>query len=502
MHSTSNFGPTVTCIQGSIVGTTVGDVDAFFNIPYASNSGAADRFLLPRDSLPWAGIRDATRPGPVFPQTQSRLTAVMGTTAGFATQSEDAFSVNVWAPSRTDAKGDAVHEGAALPVLVWIHGGGWLTGGAPLQWYHGDRLARSGRVVVVGVNYRLGALGNLYLPGQTDGSMALHDLVAALRWVHANIASFGGDPLQITVCGQSAGAWYTTALASSPLAEGLFRQAILLSLPGSIKPQAPEQAASLARRFCELLDVPADAQALRQLSVQQVLEGQTAFAQAHPVFADIPPTFLPIVSDVLPEDLISAAAAKAPKIRFLLGTLPDEMGAFFAHNPRVLGASDAETLARFQSCFGNQGADLLSARRRERPHLDNYAHLLRAVSDEIFREPTQRFASRIAAAGHDCFVYEFEQASQVPRVGACHCFELPFLFDNFEAWSNALMLRDIDIERSRHVAADFQSAIIGFTESGDPNNDRLPYWPPYSNGRRDAMKFGAAAVGTFSVTGV
>ncbi|MCI3208295.1 MULTISPECIES: carboxylesterase family protein [Pandoraea] len=482
--------PRAICDSGELAGATHHGVDAFFDIPY----GTAQRFALPSAPQRWQGVRDATRPGPVFPQAPSRLSAVMGDTQGFSHQSEDAFTLNVWTPtSRTGANN-------ALPVLVWIHGGGWLTGGAPLDWYHGDALARSARAVVVSVNYRLGALGNLYLPGQTPGSMALHDLIAALQWVGRNIGAFGGDASRITVCGQSAGAWYTAALASSPLSRDLFSQAILLSLPGSIAPQTPDDAESLGRQFCAMLNVPADLGTLRQLPTAALLDAQAGLARTNPVFADIPPTFLPTISDALPEDLIGTLAARGPALRLLIGTLPDEMGAFFSHDNRVKEANDADTLARYQACFGHHGAQRLALRRRRAPELRNYDHLNRAVSDAIFREPTQRLARGLSSAGGDCFVYEFRYASAMPDVGACHCFELPFLFGTFPAWAQAPMFSGLHLPQAMSVAADFQAAVLRFTETGDPNGDRLPSWPRYNGKAPIAMKFDQApSTGTFTV---
>jgi len=479
--------PAVSCEQGLLAGTRNDGVDAFHDIPYAADLGAARRFSLPEPPVAWLGVRDASCAGPVFPQTPSRLTVVMGTTPGFNLQSEDAFRLNIWTPSRDWAAREGPREG--LPVLVWVHGGGWLTGGAPLAWYHGDSLARSGRAIVVGVNYRLGALGNLYLPGQTTGSMALHDLRAALRWINSNIAAFGGDASRITLCGQSAGAWYSAALSAWGEASDLFAQMILLSFPGSIAPALPDDAAALAQHYCGLLDLPADVEALRRLPVQKLLEGQQALARARPVFADIPETFLPLRSDELPADLIAAVAARSSRMPFLVGTLPDEMGAFFSHDKAVLEAGDPEASKRFETALGEDGAVIYERRRHQRPEAGPYEHLLQFVSDRIFREPTRRLADALASQGGRCFMYEFAWRSKVDRVGACHCLDLPFLFDNFEDWPDAAMLRDLDVGAARVVAHAFQSAVLNFVERGDPNGSGVPVWPEYFADSRQALLF-------------
>ena len=176
------------------------------------------------------------RARPRFSSDKSRLSSVLGNKPGEGNQSEDAFHVNVWTPSLTGSR----------PVLFWIHGGAWVTGGGALPWYRGANLAKNGDVVVVTVSYRLGALGTLYLPGVTDGNMAVGDLLAALKWTKDNIAAFGGDSDNITVAGQSAGAWYTLMLTGHPEASRLFKRSIAMSYPGSFTPISKERAAELA----------------------------------------------------------------------------------------------------------------------------------------------------------------------------------------------------------------------------------------------------------------
>src|SRR6202012_5419111 len=170
-----------TCEQGALTGIAADDAFTFFDIPYAETGG---RF---RDAIPprkWEGTRDCTKRGPIFPQLPSRLDFVQGPYADGLAQSEDAFRLNIFTPSL---------EGR-LPVLFWIHGGGFMTGGGGLKTYSGTALARSGRAIVLTVNHRLGFLGTFYLPGIADGNYSVRDLEAALFWVKRNIQNFGGDP--------------------------------------------------------------------------------------------------------------------------------------------------------------------------------------------------------------------------------------------------------------------------------------------------------------------
>jgi para-nitrobenzyl esterase len=208
------------CAQGALKGNLDDGVHTFFDIPYASDAG---RFLPARAASAWNGERDCTRPGPVFPQLPSRLDFVMGPTCRGAEMSEDAFRLNILTPTLS----------GKLPVIFWIHGGGFLTGGGSLQCYFGDELARSGRAVVVTMNYRLDLLGNLFMKGISPGNLAVRDLEMALRWVKSNIASFGGDPDSIVLAGQSAGAWFTQLLAAMESTSALVKGGIMLSYPGA-----------------------------------------------------------------------------------------------------------------------------------------------------------------------------------------------------------------------------------------------------------------------------
>lgn len=224
--------PIVICEQGKLVGTQEKQALAFYNVPYGADKG---RFMPVGEPVTWSGTREATTPGPVFPQLPSRLSTVLGTKKEELNQKEDAFSLNIWTKDTNKKR----------PVLFWIHGGGWLTGGGSLPWYNGSDLVTNedGDVVVVTVNYRLGALGNLFLPGISEGNLALKDLIAALHWVKKNIEAFGGDPDLITVAGQSAGAWYSVALMACEEVQCMFNRTALFSFPACTK--ALNESASL-----------------------------------------------------------------------------------------------------------------------------------------------------------------------------------------------------------------------------------------------------------------
>ena len=246
-----------------VVETTAGPVQgkalsagvACFGIPYASPPIGAQRFLPPQPISVWREVRDATRPGPIAPQLPSRLARVMGDFD--LAQSEDCLTLNIWTPA-------IGHK--ALPVLVWFHGGAFTTGSGQLPWYSGETLARRGGIVVVTVSYRLGPLGFLYVPGLVDGNMGLLDQRAALRWIAANVARFGGDPRNITVSGQSAGARSGLILMGDDSINNLFHRVVLMSGSFGIRTGSAEAAARTSFEFARALEVdPADLRALQQM---------------------------------------------------------------------------------------------------------------------------------------------------------------------------------------------------------------------------------------------
>jgi carboxylesterase type B len=210
---------------GALAGEAGDGVVLFRNVPYAAPPTGERRFAAPHPASPWEGIRNATRHGPIAPQPPSRLRAAMGDFE--RPQSEDCLTLTIATPAADDG---------TRPVIVWLHGGAYMTGAGSLDWYEGGVLARDGDCVVVGVNYRLGALGFLHHPAIGVANCALLDMIAALGWVRDHIAAFGGDPGQVTVMGQSAGAHAIMCLLTMPDARGLFHRAILQSAPPAMTP--------------------------------------------------------------------------------------------------------------------------------------------------------------------------------------------------------------------------------------------------------------------------
>ena len=408
----------VTLKQGLVTGLQSQAVTRFLGLRYAQAPTGVLRFAPPQALGPQSPF-DATQAGPVCPQLPSRLRTVMGDFE--AVQDEDCLRLSVWTSGCDKRK---------RPVVVWLHGGAWQSGGGALAWYDGTRLAVRGDCVVVGVNYRLAALGWLYVPGQT-ANVGLLDEEAAVRWVVDNIEHFGGDPANITMMGQSAGGFNIAAMLTR---EPLFSRAILQSASLGRGFRDPAQAAHLSNVFLQATGAQTVEQA-RALPVASLLAAQ----QAPSVMAALKEEganrslFCPVGDTEffsLPlGPLMQQAATRAD---VLLGYTRDEMTAF----PGI-----ARDLASQQ------------------------------LGEKIFGAPSRQWAHDAHAAGRQAYVFEFAFGPN-PAFGACHCSELPFVFGNLESFDGAAMLQGMAAEQGEYLVEQMQSAWIAFIHG------RTPGWEP------------------------
>lgn len=453
-----NDAPVAHTRLGALRGAIENGVCAFRGVPYAT----AARFQPPEPIAPWSGQRACDRNGPIAPQLPSRLAQVMGDFA--RPQDEDCVSLTVWTPAVDEAK---------RPVVVWIHGGAFMSGAGSLDWYDGGVLAKRGDLAVVAINYRLGALGFLDLDGVSPPNLGLQDQAMALAWVRDHIAAFGGDPGNVTVAGQSAGALSTLAHLASPARRELFHRAILQSPPfrGFHRPRAESR--KIGEAFREMLgDDPLTA------PVEAILATQLALLKQGARFAQISPPFTAIADgDWFPQDLLQAAEAEHD---ILLGTTRNEMGAFFARDAAVQGATPDQVLAEFQVVYGDEAA---AARDAYVDHLDSdrAGDLLSAlVGDLLFESGTLAFAEARAAVERPVLLYRFDWVPPESPFGACHCIDLPFVFHDHARW-NAPMLQGGD---PAALATRLQDSWIAFARGGEP-------WPRYDIPDRATMLFDA-----------
>jgi len=405
--------------QGHVIGVRDGQVCRFNAIPYARPPVGELRFRPPAPS-DWRGELDARHPGSVAPQLPSRLRDAAGDFDAVA--SEDCLHLTLWTPAVDTQR---------RPVLVWLHGGAWQSGGGALDWYSGERLATRGDVVVVAPNYRLGALGWLAAPGET-ANLGLLDQEAAIAWVLEHIEAFGGDPQNVTVMGQSAGAMSIPCML---MRQPRFQRAILQSASLGRGFRSADQAHEIADIFLHAAGA-ANLDEARQLPVQALLDAQRAPLVLQWLAREGAQRslFAPVADgEVLPLRPERALRAAAAHVDVIVGYNRDEMAA-----------------------FPGLGLDQAS----------------RELGDQVYGAPSRQWADDARAQGQTAWSYRFDLRPN-ERFGACHCIELPFVFDTLAAFADAPMLHGTQAHDAERLTNDLQSAWLAFVRHGDPG------WAPW-----------------------
>lgn len=387
-------------------------------VPYAT----AERFAAPGALAPSAGVIDATQRGPACPQVPSRLEFVAGPLIDGLAMSEHCQVLSVTAPADT----------AGLPVMVWFHGGAYVSGSGEAAKYDPDALVSEGRVVVVSVSYRLGIFGYLNLHDRDVENLGLRDQICALRWIRANIAAFGGDPARVTIFGQSAGGDSVRALLVCPDARGLFSRAILQSTPLGL----PDYRAAMRAAMREAATATLAGTPPAEAGTDRMLEAQIAAVTAAQGFGLLSLMPFAPIQDCAPlpprSELDRQFADAASRIEILVGYTRDDAAPFVAMDPR------RRSLGR----LGPVGRALAGA-------------IGQRMTARVFGRPAEEFADAWIAAGGHAATYRVDWSPPQGRLGACHCIELPLLFGSPECWSDAPMLgaqRDaIDEELARRT---------------------------------------------------
>jgi para-nitrobenzyl esterase len=426
--------------SGRVRGTDDDGVAVFRGIPFAAPPVGDRRFGAPAPPTGWDGVRDATVFGPPPPQP-----AAFGSTP--AATGDDWLTLNVWTP---DPGRDA-----GLPVMVWIHGGGYTIGDSGAPEYDGARLARDG-VVLVTFNYRVGLEGF----GQIDGAPAnrgLLDQVAALEWLRDNVTAFGGDPGRVTVFGESAGGGSVASLLAMPRAEGLFVRAVAQSVPGTFF--TPSLARDVARTCAAELGLPPTASELSTvdpellvLAAAQVAADAVTHAPRWGRAAHRAILFAPVVDgDVLPTTPWEARH----DVPLLVGHTRDEHRLFTAIDPPTDEQLDG-VVERFAP--------------GPYPSAEPGALHERVLSDWLFRMPSLRLAE-CAVGRVPVHVYELTWSGVL---GACHGLDVPLVFGTLTAGSPASLIDDLAAAEA--VSAQMRAAWIAFATHGDPG------WPTFDSG--------------------
>jgi para-nitrobenzyl esterase len=474
-------GPVIETSSGRLEGEAEGDVLVFRGIPFAKPPVGPLRFRPPEPPDPWTGIRAATSFGPGGPQGVNPVEAVL---AVFVPEtSEDCLYLNVFTPNTTGKR----------PVLVWIHGGGNITGAGSQLLYDGSELVRRGDVVIVTLNYRLGIFGFLHgwsVAGEafpTSGNEALLDQVAALQWVQREIAAFGGDPDNVTIAGESAGGTNVAALMGVAAARGLFHKSIMQSSGTVGHHLSLERAARVFRAILDAADLtPADAGQLREFSGEALLDLQTRVGMVNGAFGPV------IDGDVLPRSTFEAIEdGETAGIPIIVGNVRDEMAVFGLMDPSLPGLDEAGLLARADALTAGRGQEAIDLYRAERQAngkaIPPPALWSAMLTDHDFFVPAMRFAE-LQSDRASSYAYLFSWRSPIMggAFGSIHGIDLPFMWglDNDPGLAPLIG----DLTAAKPLSNMFQDALLGFVHTGDPSTQKL-LWPSYDSPRRVTMVF-------------
>lgn len=470
--------------SGALLGLRDNGAVLFHAIPYAEPPVGARRFEPPAQAQPWSGIRDARVPAPGAIQPW-RTEDPWNDWLNPPTQSLDCLTLRIHAPEDADA----------APVIVWIHGGGFISGVGTAPAHRGDTWVRDG-IVHVAINYRTGLDGFMFWPDAEESgtdNLGLRDQIAALHWVQRNITAFGGDPANVTVMGQSGGAVCAAMLMASPLAVGLFRRVIMQSgaPTGSFDPQTARTRAAMVADLagCEL-----SRQAMRSLTEEETrsllqVADETAWAEPSLDPADLPVAFtVTHGTPSLPRPVLEALAdGTAREVDLLVGVTSDEVAGMMLK----LGLAESGNAAMLPVIIELLGVseDTLARYRSMRGTTSDLVALSAAASDATFGQPSRRMAAAHQGASY-LYTFEWQSAALPEGMGADHTFDIPFVQDDFDAvlqntTTGAAVFGDPPSQASLDLARQMHTAFVNFVKTGAPG------WAPFDPYQDTVQRFGA-----------
>jgi para-nitrobenzyl esterase len=465
-------------VYGKVQGIQNTGIKEFKGIPYGAATGGRNRFMPPKKPASWKGVRECFAHGQISPQPPTDLRSDYGMLIHWDYQpggmGEDCLNLNIWTPGLKD--------GAKRPVLVSFHGGGFITGSGNAIGYDGAQLARFGDVVVVTVNHRLGTLGYTQLVdlGATAefayaGCAGIMDLTASLEWVRDNIESFGGNPANVMIFGQSGGGAKTSAMLATPAAKGLFHRAAVQS--GSMLKFVPKDRATQgAEALLKQLGIPKSRIGeLQKVSWQQLLEAQIAAGAATPGIGGGPV----LDGKYLTHDPFDPTApAESAEIPLIVSTTLED--AALSLSNFTLSEADLKTL--IDKRFKDKGTDILAMYRKYYPEKSPYLIQAMVLTDAGFRRSAIKQAELKAAQGKGAiYMYQWEWPTPAfgGRYGAVHGLDVSGSFREAREGN--------DMSR---VADQLSSSWVAFAKTGNPNNSRTPPWPTFDAATRATMIFG------------
>jgi para-nitrobenzyl esterase len=469
-------GPVANTTSGKIRGVVQENkVIAFRGVPYGAPTGGANRFMPPRKPEAWTGIKETVEWGPEAPQGPHTEIPEVAATIPKLTISEDCLHLNVWT-NGLDAR--------KRPVMVWLHGGGFTSGNGSYTMYDGANMARKHDVVTLSLNHRLNSFGFLYL-ADIGGEKYAHasnagmlDIVAALEWVHDNIANFGGDPNNVTIFGQSGGAGKVSTLLAMPPAKGLFHRAIVQS-GANVRGVSREDATKTAHELMEKLGAKT-ADDLQKIPMDQLVSAtlSTRGLRLAPV----------VDGKTLPGGPFDPTApAMSAEIPVLIGSTEFEVN--FFPNTKLDPIDDAALHAAVKQATRADDAEvdkLIAVYRKGRPKASDI-DLSQIIASDAFRARVITEAERKSEQQAPVYLYYFTWKSPVHdgKLKAFHTLEIPFVLDNVDE-AKSMTGSGAD----RYSLQDKMSgAWAAFARTGNPNHKGLPNWPTFKTDKRATMIF-------------
>lgn len=474
-----------------IVPTSSGDIEGLFEdsqyvfkgVPYAAPPVGDLRWLPPQPVKPWDGIRPAKEFGPIAPQNRTLLGESLAYLAVDEPYSEDCLYLNIWTPGIDDAR---------RPVMVWIHGGAFIIGSGSQKMFRGNTLVKNCDVVLVTINYRLGCLGFMNLNELTGGKIpasgceGLLDQIAAIEWVRRNIRNFGGDPENVTVFGESAGAMSIGCLMGMPAASGKFEKAILESGAANTVGSLEESVAA-SKKLIEILNLkPGDIEGLRSADVGQLLAAQENLGYMMLLKDGRITPFQPVVDgSVLPEIPLEAIRkGSAAGIKTLAGTNLEEFKLFNMMTPNFQRTDEAGLVRKVQGWVPSQHvARVIEAYRKgrqERGESATAAEILTSIqTDLMFRIPVLNLVDAQTKNGQPAYNYMFTWKSPILHgvLGSCHALEIGFVFGNYD---ESFCGTGPD---AAALSGAMQDAWASFARTGNPSCSSTGPWKPYGTDR-------------------
>lgn len=465
--------------KGKVKGVQESKYQRFYGIPFAKPPIGEFRFREPQPMDPWDDIKDATEFGSIPHQNNPDTPPIA------QKEDEDCLYLNIWTPAA---------DNKARPVMFWIYGGGFLIGASSRSRLNGANLAVHGDVVVVNFNYRVGALGFINLPGITP-NIGILDQVAALEWVRENIDRFGGDPNNITIFGESAGAGSVAALLTIPAARGLFHKAIMES--GSASPRDFALRKGSEKFFDKLRIEKGDIDALRVVPIKKILRAQRGLSGSLLELGTNP--FNPFVDGkIIPEHPLEAMRkGETANVPIIIGCNKDEIGFLpimlkQADDAKAKPIIDIVKQQFYDSGVSEQDLEQLVEIYKngieEEYKKIPYKYLDALLTDILFRIPIIRNLEAYVKHQPNAYMYIFTHGSRDNNM-ALHTIEIPFVFGNLDTPDIADGGIEIN-EDSKQLATNVMDAWTAFARTGNPNHDGLPQWPPYDLDERATMILG------------